>query len=147
MLQSVLYVAHELENERAVLLPDVSKIFLNHYLAANNDSSEHTTIESSEGTIKFSYERLLRQLTVHLYPHIASKCVHKKFGILIYKRGGDLLTSLSWTKKVISMNKMKMLSDYTSNGMSNKNYSKESRSFIQNFSHCHYRHSSVDLAC
>ena len=50
ILRSVLYVAHELENERAVLHPEVSKIFLNHYLAADNDSSEHTTIESSEGT-------------------------------------------------------------------------------------------------
>ena len=78
ILHSVWYAAHELENEREVLLPHLSKIFLNHYLAADNDSiSEHTTIESSEGTIRFSSKWLLRQLTVHLYPNIASKCVHK----------------------------------------------------------------------
>ena len=89
ILHSVLYVAHELENERAVILPNVSKIFLTQYLAADsNPVNEHTTLESSEGTVNFSSKWLIRQLTVHLYPHIASKCVHKKFGTLIYKRGG-----------------------------------------------------------
>ena len=77
ILHSVLYVAHELENERAVILPDVSKIFLTQYLV-----NEHTTLESSEGTVNFSSKWLIRQLAAHLYPHIASKCVHKNFGTL-----------------------------------------------------------------
>ena len=91
-------MAHKLENERAVILPDVSKIFRTQYLAADsNPVNEHTTLESSERTVNVSSKWLMRQLTVHLYPHIASKCVHKKFGTLIYKRGGgDLSTSLSW---------------------------------------------------
>ncbi len=29
-------------------------------------------------------------------PPIPHKCVHKKFGTIIYKKGGDLLTSVSW---------------------------------------------------
>ncbi len=94
VLHSVLYIAHELENERAVLLPDVSKVFCSQYLASGSSPvSEHTILENSEGTVKFSSKWLMKQLTVHLYTHIASKCVHKQFGT---KNGGDLLTSLSW---------------------------------------------------
>lgn len=59
VLHSVLYVAHELENERAVLLPDVSKIFGTQYMAAgSNPVNERTILESSEGTVKW----LMRQL-------------------------------------------------------------------------------------
>ncbi len=98
ILHSVLYVAHEFINERAVLLPYVSRLFCHRYI----DPMSECVLESQEGTIKFSSRWLLRQLTIHLHTHLMFKCVHNKFGILLFKKGGDLLTSLSWalgTKK------------------------------------------------
>ncbi len=39
---------------------------------------------------------MLNQLKLHFNTHTEYKCIHKKFGTLLYKKGGDLLTSLSW---------------------------------------------------
>ena len=94
-LHSVLYVAHEFENERAVLLPHISTLFCRQYLGPKPENQE-CVLESQEGTIKFSSRWLLKQLIIHLHPHLNSKCIHKKFGVLLFKKGGDLLTSLSW---------------------------------------------------
>ena len=98
VIHSVLYVANEFEHERAVLLPDVSQVFLTQYLAASGGApgNEEHILESPEGSVHFSNKWLLKQLTLYLHPHILSKCVHKKFGTLLYKKGGDILTSLSW---------------------------------------------------
>lgn len=92
ILHSVLYVALELEHQRAVLLPWVCREFLCHYLGTSSEvdseSQEHV-LESSEGTVKFSSRWVLKQLAVHLHSHMSSKCIHKKFGALLF-------TSLSW---------------------------------------------------
>ncbi len=39
---------------------------------------------------------MLNQLKLHFNTRIY-KCIHKKIGTPLYKKGGDLLTSLSWT--------------------------------------------------
>ena len=98
ILHAILYVAHELENQRAMLFPCVSKVFLYHYLEATSHDVKNQVhvLKSSEGTIKFTSHWLLKQLTVHLHSHMSSKCIHKKFGILLFRKGGDFLTSLSW---------------------------------------------------
>ena len=99
VLHSVLYVSNEFENEKAVLLPWVSRVFLRHYCDGALDAGSENKdklLESSEGTVKFTSRWLLKQLTVHLHSHMSCKCIHKKFGTLLFKKGGDLMVSLSW---------------------------------------------------
>lgn len=95
ILHSVLYVAHKFENERAVLLPHVCRVFLREY-SPDADPESENILESGEGTVKFTSRWLLKQLTVYLHSHMNYKCVHKKFGTILFKKGGDLITSLSW---------------------------------------------------
>ena len=35
-------------------------------------------------------------MIIHLGVHVQYKCVHKKFGVILYRTNGDLLKSLSW---------------------------------------------------
>jgi len=85
ILHAVLYVAHELESQRAVLLSHLSRLFLHQYLdttlVSNPEKQEHV-LKSSEGTIKFTSHWLPKQLTVHLQSHMSSKCIHKNFSTL-----------------------------------------------------------------
>ena len=53
-------------------------------------------LEGLEGIVKFSSKWLLQQLIVQLHEHMSYKCVHKKFGTILYNKRGDLLKSLSW---------------------------------------------------
>jgi hypothetical protein len=53
-------------------------------------------LEINDGTIKFSARWLLHQLILHLSHHLSFKCMHKRFGTVLYKTNGDILTSLSW---------------------------------------------------
>ena len=94
ILDTVLYVARELLNQRAMMLPDVSNFFLKEYLRSTPDSE--CILEGKEGTIKFTSKWLLIQLQMHLHLHMEHTCIHKKFGTLLYRKGGDLLISLSW---------------------------------------------------
>ena len=38
----------------------------------------------------------MSQIILYLEPFITYKCIHKKFGTLIFRKGGDILKSLSW---------------------------------------------------
>lgn len=96
ILRSVLYVAHELGHERAVLLPQVSRVFLREYSPDINPNFQEQILESTEGSVKFTSRWLLKHLLVHLHSYMDYKCIHKKFGTVLFRRGGDLLTSLSW---------------------------------------------------
>ena len=70
VLQAVLYVAKELACQRAVLLPVVSQEFLHAYYPDQSDeSSKQVYLGVGEGTIKYSSQRLLNQLIVHLHQH------------------------------------------------------------------------------
>ena len=95
VLHTAIFVARELLNQRAVLLPHVSRVFLHTYGQSTSDSNEQI-LEGREGTIKFSSRWLLKQLIMHLCNHMDYKCVHKKFGTVLFRKGGDMLLSLSW---------------------------------------------------
>lgn len=73
-MQSYNYVANEFENQRAVLLPHVSKIFLRAYHELTDCEGQEQLLE---GTVKFTSRWLLKQQTVHLHSHMNSRCVHK----------------------------------------------------------------------
>ena len=53
-------------------------------------------IEVGNTTLKYTSRWLLNQLILNLGIHLDYKCIHKKFGIMLYWRNGDILTSLSW---------------------------------------------------
>ena len=93
VLHTASYVARELLNQRAVLLPHVSRVFLCAYDHCGLDSDEQI-LEGRENTIKFSSRWLLKQLIMHLCKHMEHKCVHKRFGTVLYRKGGDMLVSL-----------------------------------------------------
>ena len=45
---------------------------------------------------RYSEVDLLNHLILYLQPYTDYKCIHKKFGTLIFRKGGDILTRLSW---------------------------------------------------
>uniref|UniRef100_A0A1X7UL74 Uncharacterized protein n=2 Tax=Amphimedon queenslandica TaxID=400682 RepID=A0A1X7UL74_AMPQE len=53
-------------------------------------------LKGLEGIVKFSSRWLLQQLIIYLHEHLSYKCIHKKFGTILYNKRGDLLKSLSW---------------------------------------------------
>ena len=95
-LSTVVYVAKELLPQHALLLPHVSTIFREVYQCSEASLSEDLLLEVGEGTIKFTAQWLLNQLVVYLHRYMSFKCVHKKVGTLIFRKGGDTLVSLSW---------------------------------------------------
>ncbi len=104
VLQAVLFVAKELASQRAVLLPVVSQVFLNAYKPSDTDqTADEVYLDVGEGTIKYSSRWLLNQLIVYLQDLMSYKCVHKRFGTILFRKGGDLLTSLSWALGRVSV--------------------------------------------
>ncbi len=54
-------------------------------------------IETDNIKIKYKSSWLLTQMIVLLGNHLSYKCIHKKFGVVLFRKNGDLLlTSLSW---------------------------------------------------
>ena len=51
------------------------------------ESEEHI-LKNREGTVKFTSRWMLHQLKLHLNSHIEHKCMHKKFGTVLYRKGG-----------------------------------------------------------
>ena len=98
ILHVVLHLAKVLLENQAVLLPKLSRMFLNMYM--NNSPEEclsvECTIETEDGSVKFTSKWLLKQVLVYLHHHLESKCVHKRYGTVLYPKNGDLLTCLSW---------------------------------------------------
>ena len=95
-LHAVLYVADEIMHQRAVLLPSVSIVFLAAYTTDSETDSNVHVLAVGEGTVKYTTRWLLNQIILHLQSFINYKCVHRKFGTIIFRKGGDILTSLSW---------------------------------------------------
>ena len=94
LLTAVVHVATELLQDRALLLPQVRDVFLSKYGTVRNSSQLYLEVGDSE--VQFSSRWLLHQLIVYLHSYMRYKCIHKKFGIILYRNGGDLLQSLSW---------------------------------------------------
>ena len=90
---------------KAILLPQVSQIFLDSYTARSGStvsSQQELELHVGDSVVKFSSKWLLHQLIIHLNPYIEYKCVHKKYGAVLYRKSGDILTSLSWALGAIS---------------------------------------------
>ena len=97
-LQTVIYVANHLLQEKAVLLPWACKVFLKSYESeyAGSVTSAKVTVETGDGTVIFSARWLLHKLIEYLNCYMLCKCVHMKFGTILYRKGVDVLVSLSW---------------------------------------------------
>ena len=98
VLKAALFVANQFLQQKAVLLPWVSHIFLQAYGVDHTGSimSPELNLEVGESTVKFSSRWLLNQLIIYLNPYMSYQCVHRKFGTILYRKGVDILTSLSW---------------------------------------------------
>ena len=94
LLHVVLYITREFLSQRAVLLPSVSKLFRQEYDQENTASNLY--LEVNEGTITFTSKWLLGQFILYFQYHIKYKCIHRKFGTVLFHKGSDLLVSLSW---------------------------------------------------
>ena len=95
ILTSVIFVAQFLLSQKAVLLPWVCQVFLETY-GIQDEDVKSIDLDEEERKILFSSQWLLEHLIVHLHPYMMHKCVHMRFGTVLYRRGADLLVSLSW---------------------------------------------------
>ena len=104
MLKVVLYLSESLLQLKAVLLPTVCQVFLETYGVSHSGSiaSVELNLEVGDSTVKFSSRWLLHQLIIYLHPYMEYKCVHRKYGTMLFRKGGNLLTSLSWALGALS---------------------------------------------
>ena len=118
ILHSVPFVANIIQSNKAVLLPQVSRFFLENYISSSNQISldNDKSIINEEGTVTFNSRWMLYQLKLHLYSHLVHKCIHKKYGTILYRKDGDLLTSLSWA---LGTNSFEAGEEFTSNPQHN----------------------------
>ena len=74
-------------------------VFVEHYTGDKptcSISSLSLNIETEECTTKFSSRWLLHHLIIYLNKFLDFKCIHQRFGTILYRKNGDILTSLSW---------------------------------------------------
>ena len=99
ILDTVIYVANNLLLGKSVLLPWASKVFLHAYDAEYTScitSTPRVSIVTGESCLSFSGKWLLHQLILYLNSYMLYKCMHMKFGTILYRKGIDVLVSLSW---------------------------------------------------
>ena len=97
ILESVLFVAKHLLEDKALQLTTVASVFIESYTGEKvNNMLESIEIEMGNSKIKFSNRWLLNQLICYLNKYMLCRCVHRKYGTTLYKRDGDILVSLSW---------------------------------------------------
>ena len=77
VLTTVLFVADHISHQRAILLPQASRLFEDMYIASSGDgSTEQISLEVGDSSIQFSSRWLLHQLIMYLEPHMSYKQVH-----------------------------------------------------------------------
>ena len=98
VLKTVIYVANQFLLGKAVLLPWACQVFLQAYEIQHIGSikSARVILETGESSVIFSSRWLLHQLITYLNSYMLYKCVHMKFGTILYHKGADILVSLSW---------------------------------------------------
>ena len=93
-------------HQKAALLPHVCRVFLESYGVSLGCGSSTTGIdvdlEVGDSTVKFSSRWLLHQLITYIHPYLQYNCIHRKFGTILFCKGGDLLASLSWALGTMS---------------------------------------------
>lgn len=82
-LAAVMYVAEHLLHKKAVLLPWACQVFLKSY--------------------GMNYSGSVNSVELYLDSHILYKCVHKKFGTILFRKGVDVLISLSWALGMLNI--------------------------------------------
>lgn len=87
VLVTVVSIAKMLWEGRALLLPHAVAIFQNNYISGEGDNDLY--LETGDGTLKFTAKWLMKQLIIHLQPHMCYTCVVKRVGTLLYPRNGD----------------------------------------------------------
>ena len=99
ILEAAIFVGRNLIKNKAVLLSTVSTIFAEAYTGCKvttNASEIALHIETEDCITKFNSRWLLNYLIIYLNDYLQFKCIHKRFGTMLYRRDGDILTSLSW---------------------------------------------------
>ena len=97
ILSSVVFVAKYLLAQKALLLPWACHVFLQVYNVQYTDiKSVQVSLELKDSSVQFSSRWLLHQLIVHLDAYMMHKCVHMKYGTVLYRKGADILATLSW---------------------------------------------------
>ena len=85
ILSSVVFVAKHLLAQKAVLLPWACHVFLQAYNVQYTDiKSVQVNLELKVSSVQFSSRWLLHQLIVHLDAYVMHKCVHMKYGTVLY---------------------------------------------------------------
>ena len=95
ILEAVIFVARHLKQNKALLLSSASIIFTESYAGSkvtSNSSAINLNLETDDSTTKFTSLWLLNNLIIHLNAYLEFKCVHRRFGTMLY----NILTSLSW---------------------------------------------------
>ena len=133
VLSAVLFVAENLIQQKAVLLPWACQIFLQAYSDDQIGSTPtELTLEVGESCVRFTSQWLLNQLILHLNQYKLYKCMHKKFGTILYRRGGDILTSLSWALSSSHTNKESIYKRDTISLQSNNKVALNKAAYILN---------------
>ena len=98
ILLAVIFVAQHLLEHKAVLLPWVCQKFLQAYEISytGNINQVNLILEMGESSVMFSSRWPLKQLIGYLNPYMLCKCIHMKYGTILYRKGIDTLVSLSW---------------------------------------------------
>ena len=96
ILSSVVFVAKHLLTQKAVLLPWACQVFLRAYNIHCTVDIKSVRIEMKECNVQFSSRWLLHQLIIYLDAYMMHKCVHMKYGTVLYRKGADILETLSW---------------------------------------------------
>jgi hypothetical protein len=84
VLEAVITLAKNLLKDKAMLLTSACSVFLEAYM--------------KEPWVILTYN-------LHIKKYVNFRWVHKKFGTILYKHGGDLFTSLSWAVGANAQNK------------------------------------------
>ena len=83
LLKAVLVVADHLLQQRAVLLPHISQVFLEAYGVPLLDRVD-LNLAVGDSSVEFSSKWLLHQLTMYLNAYMSYKCVHRKYGTVLF---------------------------------------------------------------
>lgn len=108
ILTTVVRFAESINEEKAMLLSNACAVFIEAYTGETDIDSLSSVIleiENSDSITKFTSRWLLHQLILHLKPALSFKCIHKKYGTILYRTNGNLLTSLSWALGVTIINR------------------------------------------
>ena len=100
ILSSVIFVAKHLLPQKAVLLPWACHVFLRAYGIDCTTDIKSVRVEMRECSVQFSSRWLLHQLIVYLDVYMMHKCVHMKYGTVLYRKGADILETLSWALSI-----------------------------------------------